>query len=178
MEKILTIVHLCKDMSKFLDTIKQSKLQDYIVNTRSYANELTLEVKTDHILDVLKILKEDYKFDYLADISAIDNYAENQRFAVVYNLVSLTNSQRLRVTCSVDEAQPELDSAVELWEAANWFEREAFDMMGIKFRNHPDLRRMYMPEDYEFYPLRKEFPLLGIPGSIPLPEKDPPKEYK
>ena len=165
-------------MSQFLDTIKQGKIQDLIVNVKSYANELTLEIAAENLLEVMKTLKEEYQFDYLADITAIDNYTESQRFAVSYNLVNLTQGQRLRVSCPVEENNPEVDSVVSLWSAADWFEREAFDMMGIQFKNHPDLRRMYMPEDYEFYPLRKEFPLLGIPGSIPLPEKDPPKEYK
>jgi NADH-quinone oxidoreductase subunit C len=64
-----------------------------------------------------------------------------------------------------------MESLTQVWDSANWYEREAYDMMGISFINHPDLRRMYMPDDYEYNPLRKDFPLMGIPGSIPLPNK-------
>lgn len=165
-------------MSNFLDTIKSSSIQDYIVDVRSYANEMTIEVKAETIYEVLKTMKEKFGFNYLADITASDNYTDELRFEVSYNIVNLEGKQRLRIACRVEEDNPEVDSAVTIWKSADWFEREAFDMIGIKFRNHPDLRRMYMPEDYDWFPLRKEFPLLGIPGSMVLPEKDPPKEYR
>ncbi|MDX2249573.1 MAG: NADH-quinone oxidoreductase subunit C [Bacteroidia bacterium] len=165
-------------MSNFIDTIKSSTIQDYIVDVRGYANEMTIEVKPETIFEVLKVMKEKFGFNYLADITASDNYTDEKRFEVAYNIVNLEGKQRLRVACRVDENEPEVDSVVTLWKAADWFEREAFDMIGIQFRNHPDLRRMYMPEDYDWFPLRKEFPLLGIPGSMVLPEKDPPKEYR
>ena len=164
--------------SKLLDTIKSSTIQDYIVDVRGYANEMTIEVKAEHIVEVLKTLKEKFGFNYLADITASDNYTDEQRFVLDYNIVSLENKQRLRICCRVEEDNPTVDSVVPLWGSANWYERECYDMIGVIFSGHPDLRRMYMPEDFEYYPLRKEFPLLGIPGSIPLPEKDPPKPYK
>ena len=153
----------------FLDTIKQSSIQDYIVDVRGYANEITVEVKAEHIFEVLKTFKNGFDFNYLADITASDLYTDEYRFEISYNIISMANKQRLRVSCRVGEEDPSVDSVVELWKAANWFEREAWDMMGIHFNNHPDLRRMFMPEDYQWHPLRKEFPLLGIPGSIPLP---------
>lgn len=158
-------------MHAFLDTIKGSPLQDYIVGVKGYANELTIEVKPEHIFAVLKMMKEKYAFNYLADITATDYYTDEKRFEIAYNIVSMEAKQRLRITCKVEEDNTTVDSVVKIWGSADWYEREAFDMMGIRFRNHPDLRRMYMPEDFEFYPLRKEFPLLGIPGSIQLPEK-------
>lgn len=158
-------------MHAFLDTINGSPLQDYIVGVKSYANELTIEVKPEHIFAVLKMMKEKYAFNYLADVTATDYYTDEKRFEMAYNIVSMEAKQRLRVTCRVEEDSPIVDSVVKIWGSADWYEREAFDMMGIRFRNHPDLRRMYMPEDFEFYPLRKEFPLLGIPGSIQLPDK-------
>jgi NADH-quinone oxidoreductase subunit C len=155
----------------FLDKIGGSPLQDYIVGVKGYANELTIEVKPEHIYVVLKMMKEKYAFNYLSDITASDYYTDEKRFEVAYNIVSMEAQQRLRITCRVEEDAPTLDSVVKIWGSADWFEREAYDMMGIVFRNHPDLRRMYMPEDFAFFPLRKEFPLLGIPGSIELPEK-------
>jgi NADH-quinone oxidoreductase subunit C len=71
----------------------------------------------------------------------------------------------------VDESDCTIDTVSSVWQAANWHERETYDMYGIKFNNHPDLRRMYMPEEFEYHPLRKDFPLMGIPGSLPLPKK-------
>ena len=99
-------------------------------------------------------------------------------FEMSYNIVNLESKKRLRISCRVEEDNPEVDTVTGIWPAAMWFERECWDMMGIKFAGHPDLRRIYMPEDFEYFPLRKEFPLIGIPGSIQMPEKDPPKEYK
>ena len=78
---------------------------------------------------------------------------------------------RLRLKVDVDESDCTIDSVSSVWQAANWQERETYDMYGIKFNNHPDLRRMYMPEEFEYHPLRKDFPLMGIPGSLPLPKK-------
>ncbi|RMG61727.1 MAG: NADH-quinone oxidoreductase subunit C [Bacteroidetes bacterium] len=165
-------------MSTFLEKIQQDSIQEYIIDVRSYAGEMTLEVQAAHLFEVMQTLKNTFGFNYLSDITGSDHYTDEGRFEVSYNLVSMAHKQRLRVCCRVEEDKPEVESMVSLWKAANWYEREAFDMFGIRFLNHPDLRRMYMPEDYEWFPLRKEFPQLGIPGSIPLPEKDPPKEYK
>jgi NADH-quinone oxidoreductase subunit C len=80
-------------------------------------------------------------------------------------------SLRLRLQVHLDDNTEEIESVTSVWKSADWYERETFDMYGITFLNHPDLRRMYMPEEFEYHPLRKEFPLLGIPGSLPLPKK-------
>ncbi|MCL4106370.1 UNVERIFIED_CONTAM: hypothetical protein GTU68_003531 [Idotea baltica] len=156
----------------------QEKFNDVIVATGDYAGEITLEIKAEACHEVLKSLKEVFGFNYLSDITAIDYYSDELRFGVSYNLVSLTNKSRLRVTCRVEEDNPTVDSAIDIWPSANWYEREAWDMMGIRFNNHPDQRRMFMPEDFEYHPLRKEFPLIGIPGSIQVPDPAPPKEYQ
>ena len=164
--------------NNFLDTIKSSSFQDYIIEVRGYANENKVEVDTKQIVEGLRVLKEQFGFNFLSDITGSDHYTDEKRFEVSYNLVNIEGRRRMRVSCRIEEDDPSLDTATGLWESADWYEREVWDMMGIKFNDHPDLRRMFMPEDYEWHPLRKEFPLLGIPGSIPLPEKDPPKEYK
>lgn len=153
-------------------------IEDFIVDTKEYAGEMTIEVKAAAIVQVCTVLRDKMGFDYLADITAIDYYTDDLRFGVAYNMVNLTDRKRLRITLRIPENDPTVDSVVGVWQAANWFERECWDMMGIKFSHHPDLRRIYMPEDFEYFPLRKEFPLIGIPGSIQVPEKDPPKEYK
>ncbi len=105
------------------------------------------------------------------DITAVDWARRKNRFTVVYHLFSLKNKFTLVVKADVDESDCNIDSVSSIWRAANWQEREVYDMYGIKFNNHPDLRRMYMPEEFEHYPLKKDFPLLGIPGSLSLPKK-------
>ena len=94
-----------------------------------------------------------------------------ERFVVIYQLTSFKNKERLRLKVKVDGDNPVCPSITSVFKAANWYEREAYDMFGITFEGHPDMRRMYMPEEYEYYPLRKDFPLMGVPGSIPLPRK-------
>lgn len=154
------------------------ELADFVVGTTVYAGELTIEIKPSANLKVLQILKDKFGFSYLSDITGVDYYTDEKRFGVSYNLVNLVARKRLRVMTRVDEKDPAVDSAVSVWPAANWFEREVWDMMGIRFHGHPDHRRIFMPEDFEYFPLRKEFPLIGIPGSIQVPVPDAPKEYK
>lgn len=164
-------------ISKKLEDVRNS-LQPRILQFSQYAGEVSLHVSREKLFGVLKSLKEEYGFNYLADIGTIDHYTDEGRFEVFYNLYNLTDNIRIRVKCRLEEDNPEVESVVGLWPAANWNEREAYDMMGIRFKNHPDLRRMFMPEDFQYFPHRKEFPLIGIPGSIQMPEKDPPKGYK
>ncbi len=137
-----------------------------------FRDELTIVVPKDRIVEICRFLKEDaaLKFDLLADVFGIDmNTAEN-RFGVIYNLYSLTNKFRLRLKTFTEEEDPKVPTVTGVWGTANWHERETYDMFGIVFEGHPDLRRVYMPEEFEYHPLRKDFPLMGIPGSIPLPK--------
>lgn len=156
----------------------QEKYSSYILEYVTYAGEHTFLIKPADLLFFMQTLKNEFHFEGLIDITVSDRLTDEERFEVAYNLVSYSNALRIRVKVRVDEDNPHLPSIVDIWKSANWYEREAYDMMGIIFDNHPDLRRMYLPEDFEYYPLRKEFPLIGVQGSIPLPEKDPPKEYK
>lgn len=162
-------------MEKALAEQVHNSLKESVLDTNWYAGEFSITIDRSKSFAALKSLKEDFGFNYLADISTVDHYTDEQRFEVQYNLFNLDKNQRLRVKVFIEEDHPEVDSVVEIWKAANWHEREAYDMMGIRFKNHPDLRRMFMPEDFEYYPLRKEFPLIGIPGSISLPEREPRK---
>jgi NADH-quinone oxidoreductase subunit C len=165
------------ESNTYLDTVRND-IQDLIVDVRGYASEMTIEVLPQNLRACIQTLKEKFGFNYLTDITASDHYTDTGRFEVAYNLTNLDEKQRIRVATRVEEDDPEVDSITDLYTAANWREREAYDMIGIRFANHPDLRRMFMPEDFEYFPLRKEFPLLGIPGTIQMPEKDGPKEYK
>lgn len=146
-----------------------TQLERNILKHNVYAGELTITVAAHDIVNVMTTLRDTYGFSYLVDIVAIDRYTDEERFEVAYNICNLGKNQRLRVKVMLEEDSPELDSIVPLFPAADWNEREAWDMMGIRFRNHPDLRRIYLPEDFEYHPLRKEFPLIGIPGTLALP---------
>lgn len=155
------------------------------ITSTEHHGDVTIIVPAEHLIDVLTELRDhpDTQFSMLTDITAIDwatgtAPAADERFHVVYLLASLQHAARLRVKVAVREDRPHVPTAVGVWESANWYERETFDMYGIVFDGHPDLRRFYMPEDFmdeqgePLYPLRKDFPLMGIPGSLPLPPKD------
>jgi len=155
----------------------QEALASEAVEARLQAGELTFVVTREALKPFLRPLKEKYGFGYLVDIGATALFVEGLRFEVVYNLVNLTQRLRVRVKARVPEDDPVVETVTDLWPGAAWHEREAYDMMGIRFAGHPDLRRIYLPEDFAYHPLRKEFPLLGIPGTLPLPPKEPPKPY-
>jgi NADH-quinone oxidoreductase subunit C len=138
-----------------------------------YKDELTLKFDKKFIVEVCTFLKSDpeLEFKLCSDITAVDWATRKNRFTLVYNIFSLKHNFRLRLKADIDELDCSIDSVTKVWQASNWQERETYDMYGIKFNNHPDLRRMYMPEEFEYHPLRKDFPLMGIPGSLPLPKK-------
>lgn len=123
--------------------------------------EPTLFIAAAHIVDVCRFLKQEQEFVRLSSITAVDWLPAEPRFEVVYNLHSVRRNQRLRLKCWVAEAQAEIDSLTGVWRSANWYEREVFDLFGIRFRNHPDLRRILMPTDWEGHPLRKDYPVHG-----------------
>ncbi len=115
--------------------------------------------------DVLKLLRNERQFDFLVDLTAID-YLEYpdaiDRFGVVYLVSSTKHAERLIVKTFVNPPDPDLPTATDLWKGANWMEREVFDMYGIVFHGHPDLRRILMPDEFVSYPLRKDYPLKGM----------------
>jgi NADH-quinone oxidoreductase subunit C len=165
-----------------------------IITVDDVNGQISVEVNRDKVIDVCKFLKEELEFNYLSDLCGADmlNFEDasarkaylaiehehrpvsvpnQERFVVVYQLTSFKNKERLRLKVKVDGDNPVCPSVTSVFKSANWYEREAFDMFGIDFEGHPDMRRMYMPEEYEYYPLRKDFPQMGVPGSIPLPRK-------
>lgn len=151
----------------------RSAFGDAIQDVEVYAGERTVFVAKERLAEIGHYLKAEQGFTYMVDIIAIDRFTEDNRFEVAYNLVAIEKGKRVRLQVRLDENDLEVDTVTDIWRAANWYEREAFDMMGIRFKGHPDLRRMFLPEDFEYYPQRKEFPLLGIPGSLPLPSQTP-----
>jgi NADH-quinone oxidoreductase subunit C len=144
-----------------------------VVSHAEYRDEFTVVLRKESIVECAKLLRDDprFAFDSLRDVCGADYARPADRFEVVYNLYSLGHNRRLRLKVGVDEDDCRVPSVTPVWPAANWAERETFDMYGIRFDNHPDLRRIYMPPEFEYHPLRKDFPLMGIPGSLPLPRK-------
>lgn len=132
-----------------------------IVSGKLDRGELTLEVAGERIASVCRFLKENQQYARLSDITAVDRLSEEPRYEVVYHLHSLERNERLRLKCRLPREAPEIDSVISVWRSANWFEREVFDLFGIGFRNHPDLRRLLMPEDWEGHPLRKDYRVHG-----------------
>lgn len=139
---------------------------------RASSDHVALNVPAGEGFAALKYLRDEFAFDLLTDLTAID-WAEgvSPRFTMVYHLFSTTHHSYLRVCAEcADDAEPAISSVVPLWPGANWHERECYDMFGIKFVDHPDLRRILMWDEYPYFPLRKEFPLAGIETSLPDPE--------
>lgn len=165
-----------KASTNVADTIETLKKQfpQSITDVHVYAGEYTAFVKRDFLLQVCTALKETLGFNYLVDLAGVDRFREDApRYEVYYCMVNLETNRRLRLKVLVGEEDAVVPSLTNLFKAADWNERECYDMLGIRFEGHPDLRRMYMPEDFEYHPQRKEFPLLGIPGSLPLPPRTP-----
>ncbi len=132
-----------------------------VVGGKSDRGELTLEIVLERIVEVCRFLKEDQKFARVSTVTAVDWYPEEPRFEVVYHLHSPERNERLRLKCRVPGGNPEIDSVTGVWRGADWYERETFDLFGIRFRSHPDLKRIMLPESWEGHPLRKDYPVTG-----------------
>jgi NADH-quinone oxidoreductase subunit C len=132
-----------------------------ILETKDALGEHTLIADPARIVDLCRYLKENQKFIRLSSVTAVDWHPAEPRFEVVYHLHSIDKNQRLRIRCRLSGEAPEIDSVYEIWKAADWYEREVFDMFGIGFRNHPNLIRILMPLDWEGHPLRKDYPVHG-----------------
>jgi NADH-quinone oxidoreductase subunit C len=151
----------------------KARFADDILEVNEFRDELTIVVPKGRIVEICRFLKEDpqLQFDFLADLLGIDMYTPTKRFGVIYNLYSLKNRNRIRLKVFTEEDDLKVPTMTGVYGTANWHERETFDMFGIVFDGHPDMRRVYMPDDFEYFPLRKDFPLMGIPGSLFLPKK-------
>ena len=151
----------------------KSNFPNSILDVKEFRNETTVHIKKEDIVPVCTFLLNDEscQFDYCSDICGADAYTPENRFEVIYNLYSIPLKQRIRLKVFVDESDLHCPSVTSVWPAAEWPERETYDMVGVYFDGNKDMRRMYMPEEFEYYPLRKDFPMMGIPDSIPLPRK-------
>jgi NADH-quinone oxidoreductase subunit C len=142
-------------------------LGDKIQEEVEFRDETTFVILPAHLREVAQTCRDYVSFDYLLDITSVDNFGEEPRFEIVYELYSMSQGVRLRLKLRVSEDEGEVPSVADIWPTANWHEREIYDMMGIRFAGHPDLRRILMWEGYPYFPLRKEFPLEGLPSSMP-----------
>jgi NADH-quinone oxidoreductase subunit C len=134
-----------------------------VEDARLFRDEVTINIRGPFLLRACEFLRDQpgLKFNFLADVTALDLYPQEPRFEVVYHLLSLETAQRLRLKVRGGGEHPHCYSAVPVWPAANAFEREVFDLFGIVFDGHPYLRRIVLPEEWEGYPLRKDYPTEG-----------------
>ena len=124
-------------------------------------NELTLEIAPPKIVSVCGFLKYDQSFVRLSTVTGVDRYPAEPRFEVVYHLLSIPHKERVRLKVRLDGSGPAIESVTSVWPSANFYEREVFDLFGVRFTGHPNLQRIMMPDDWEGHPLRKDYPVEG-----------------
>jgi NADH-quinone oxidoreductase subunit C len=151
---------------EFANKIK-AKFGDLISEPVEFRGEISIQLAdAEKIFEVCQFAKS-IGLDYLVDICSVDNYGNDPRWTVVYHLRATVNGIEIRLKTDVSEEKSELPSVLPVWRTANWHEREIYDLMGIRFSGHPDLRRILMWEGYPYHPLRKDFPLAGKPTDLP-----------
>ena len=150
-----------KNLQEIFDEIKAENAER-ISEIGGAFGEVTAIVPREHIVDVCWVLKKEHGFDMLADLCGADRGVEEEpRFEVNYHLLSTTTYQRLRLKVLLNEDEPNVQSVVSVWKTANWHERETYDLFGVTFDGHPDLRRILLPSDFDGHALRKDYPLRG-----------------
>lgn len=178
----------------------KERFTDAVLSVSEFREQVLVRIEPSSIRDVCLFLRDDdeLEFDMAVDVLGTDRLvvegtsenadyindpfdrqirskkeevSKDERFEVIYVLYSNKHKEYLRLKVRVAESGQKVPSVAHVWKSANWAEREAYDMFGIEFEGHPDLRRVYLPEYFEHFPLRKDFPLMGIPGSLPLPDK-------
>lgn len=146
----------------------REKFGELIAEPTEFRGEISVQVNdAEKIVEVCTFCKKELGFDYLVDASSVDNYGDDPRWTIVYELYGYGHHCHLRLRTNVSEEKSELPTISGVWATADWHEREIYDMMGIRFRSHPDLRRILMWEGYPYFPLRKDFPLAGKPSDLP-----------
>jgi len=132
-----------------------------------FRGETSFTIAASDLREIAKFCRDHLSFDYLLDITSIDNFGEEPRFEIVYHLYTMPHALHVRLKLKLSEEAGAVDTVSDIWPTANWHEREIYDMMGIKFNGHPDLRRILMWDGYPYFPLRKDFPLAGLPSEMP-----------
>ena len=153
-------------LQEIFDSLGQA-FGEKVQHRTEFRGEMTYAIAVSDLREIAKFCCAQLTFDYLLDITSIDNFGEEPRFEIVYHLYSMPHGAHLRLKVTVPEEVAALDTISDIWPTADWHEREIYDMMGIKFNGHPDLRRILMWDGYPFFPLRKDFPLAGLPSDMP-----------
>jgi NADH-quinone oxidoreductase subunit C len=160
------------EIEKVINDLKE-KFPEQIKESYNQFGDDNIIISKDSILDIVTFLKEKtYDFAMLLDLTCVDYMGQEPRFEMVYHLYSLSNNLRLRIKARLAEKKLKIDSLTPLWGNANWLEREVYDMFGIHFNGHPDLRRLFMQHDFVGHPLRKDYPLRKRQPLIPMRYED------
>jgi NADH-quinone oxidoreductase subunit C len=138
-----------------------------IIDQSRFRDECTLRIQASALRDICLHARDTLGFNYLIDLSSVDHFGNEPRYEVVYELYSMKDCVHLRLKISVSEDDCTVPTVSDIWPTADWHEREVYDMMGIQFSNHPDLRRILMWDGYPYHPLRKDFPLQGKQSDMP-----------
>ena len=146
------------EQSLTLDKIKEAYPEE-VIDTHSNLGQDTVSIAKADLTEVAEYIKNTLGFNVLIDLTAVDNWKKKPRYEVVYHLLSMDTKQRLRMKVPVEAPNPTIPTLTGLWKAANWYEREVYDMFGIHFEGHPDLRRILMYPEFEGHPLRKDYPI-------------------
>ena len=147
------------DLHEYLEQLKK-KIPDSVLGTGTFQGQDYAVVIAEKIADICRFFKDELGFDFLTDVTAAHFPDEEYQFEVIYHLYSFSKNERVRLKTKLREGE-EAQTVTSVWRSANWNEREAYDMFGIVFTGHPDLRRILMPEEYDEFPLRKDFPMKG-----------------
>jgi len=145
----------------------RTRLGSAVISEVAFRGETSFSIPLESLRSTMTYLRDELGFNYLIDISSLDHFGESPRFEMVYELYTLPGGIHLRIKTTVpDDDEPSVPTVSDLWPTADWHEREVYDMMGIRFSDHPDLRRILMWDGYPYYPLRKDFPLQGKPTDL------------
>lgn len=139
----------------------KAKFSGSVLEVAEFRGETTVTVKREDIVPICAFLKKELGYNFLTDLCGVDYLGKSPRFMVVYHLYNIATKERLRLKVPVPENDARVDTVSVVWATANWHERECWDLMGISFNNHPDLRRILLPADWQGHPLRKDYPLQG-----------------
>jgi NADH-quinone oxidoreductase subunit C len=143
----------------------QEKFPLAIISIEQFRGDITILIEKEHLLEVMQFLcnEPSLHYDHLSSINAVDylNLSRKERYGIIYNLLSYKYNNRIAIKTFVSEGNPTIESMHSIWKTADWQEREIYDLLGIMFSNHPNLKRIFLPDTYKGYPLRKDYPLKG-----------------
>jgi NADH-quinone oxidoreductase subunit C len=145
----------------------QKSFGEKLERRTEFRGETSFTITANDLRQIAKFCRDQLSFDYLLDITSIDNFGEEPRFEIIYHLYSMRHAAYLRLKLKISEELGAIETVSDIWPTANWHEREIYDMMGIRFNGHSDLRRILMWDGYPYFPLRKDFPLEGLPSEMP-----------